>query len=82
MYLCVHKRLQTSAGISSIIHKKKFDVILARLYRLEKSMRVLVTTELIEMGLVEKQSDGHFKVNPAPVDLENTSALYQRMGLF
>jgi hypothetical protein len=81
IYLCIHKRLEDKFQ-NKIFKLKDLFTILARMYHLEKKFHYVVLKELEKLELIARVNQHTAKILDCDIDLENTSKIYKKTGLF
>jgi|TARA_Y100000310_G_scaffold159030_1_gene158449 hypothetical protein len=82
-YLCVHKRIDEKVGLSRIMLKETFYIMLGEVYHIPKPLRVVILKEMITYGMLEDVDKKCIKVAPLLSDPEeNINKFYKEIGLW
>lgn len=84
LYLCIHHRLQQTSKMNTIDRKKVLEIIRV-LYHVRKKYAIIILKEMDTFGLIKIISsgrNGEVEVLNSSIDLENTSYLYKKAGLY
>ncbi|KKN62700.1 hypothetical protein LCGC14_0509610 [marine sediment metagenome] len=81
IYLCIHKRLEDKFQNEAFKLKDLF-LIFARTYHINKKFHYAVLKELESLKLMQRLNQHTARVLKCSVDLENTSRIYKKVGLY
>ena len=81
IYLCIHKRLEDKYQ-NELFKLKDLFSILGRIYHINKKFHYAVLKELENLKLMKRINQHTVKMLKCNVDLENTSKIYKKVGLF
>jgi len=82
LYICMHHRIQKESDASGMIRKKRLFELLAKLYHVHKKFWYPVLKEFENLNLVKTINSKTIQVLECDIDLENTSKIYQMIGLY
>ena len=68
-------------GVGGEMKKKEFHALIGRAYHVPKPLKPAVLKELVNMKLVSNEGEVII-VNEPQIDLENTSKVYEHVGLY
>ena len=84
IYHCIHKRFtdRVSRVNGKILARKEAEYIIANLYHIPKNLRSVVLKEMELLNLIRLNGKSEIRVLEPTTDLENTSAMFRKVGLF
>lgn len=81
LYCCVQKKLLENSK-QKLISKKFACYILANQYHIPSALRYAILKEMENNKLIKPINRQIIEVNEVEQDLENTSEIFQKVGLF
>ena len=81
LYFCVQKKLLENSK-QKLISKKYCVYILANQFHIPSALRYCILKEMENNKMIEHVNRQIIKINEVELDLENTSAIFEKVGLF
>lgn len=82
VYLCIHQRLISNCSINNEMKVRDLFSILGRIYHIPKKFFYPIMKELINLNLIERPNRKFIKILDSQLDLDDTSHIYQSVGMF
>lgn len=81
IYLCIHERLKEKFRFEAFSNKELL-LLLGKVYHIKKKYHYSILQELENFNLISKVSRNQMVLIKSKVDLDDTSKIYQGVGLY
>lgn len=84
VYHCIHKRFIDKIRKTNdrFLRRKEADTIITRTYHFPKALSPVILKEMELLKLIRLENKSEIKVFDMTTDLENTSAMFRKVGIF
>lgn len=81
LYVCLYEKF-LNASKNFQLPRREAKFIIAVSFHIPKVLKPVVLKEMEQFGLIEKHSTARIKITDPKIKLENTSEVYEKVGLY